>query len=106
MGLLHHHHDGEEKFLFPEFEKKLGQGALHSNVDQHAEFLPQLYELEEYIKAVQQGKQQYKGDEFAAKIDSFSDVFVQHLGDVCFSSRQSSLVLNKIVTLHPGNCDH
>lgn len=85
MDLIHHHHDGEENFLFPEFEKKLGKGALHGNVDQHAEFLPQLYDFEEYIKAVQKGEQQYNGDGFVAKIDSFSDTFVQHLTDVDFS---------------------
>jgi hemerythrin-like domain-containing protein len=81
VGLIHHHHDGEEEFLFPELEKKLGEGALHANVDQHAEFLPQLHDFEEYITAIQNGKQQYNGDEFVGKIGSFSDKLVQHLND-------------------------
>lgn len=90
MGLIHHHHRLEEEFLFPELEKKLGKGALHANVDQHGEFLPQFDDLEEYVKAVKNGKQQYNGDEFVEKINSFSDIIVQHLADVFFSSLSSS----------------
>lgn len=90
MGAIHHHHALEEEFLFPELEKKLGKGALHSNVDQHAEFVPQLHDLEEYIKAVQNGKQHYNGDDFVEKINSFGDVLMQHLADVHFSPLASS----------------
>jgi len=81
VGVIHHHHALEEEFLFPELEKKLGKGALHGNIDQHTEFAPQLHDLEEYIKAVQNGKQDYNGDDFVEKINSFGDVLMQHLAD-------------------------
>jgi hypothetical protein len=90
VGMIHHHHALEEEFLFPELEKKLGKGALHGNIDQHTEFAPQLHDLEEYIKAVQNGKQHYNGDDFAEKINSFSDVLTQHLADVYFLPLASS----------------
>ncbi|KAJ6520972.1 hypothetical protein DFH09DRAFT_1193344 [Mycena vulgaris] len=47
---IHHPHDLEETFLFPEMEKKLGAGALSHNVTQHREFVPQLLELKEYLE--------------------------------------------------------
>jgi hypothetical protein len=90
VGVIHHHHALEEEFLFPELEKKLGKGALHGNIDQHTEFAPQLHDLEEYIKAVQNGKQDYNGDDFVEKINSFGDVLMQHLADVHFSPLASS----------------
>jgi hypothetical protein len=76
--------------LFPELEKKLGEGALHGNIDQHAQFLPRLHDLEEHIKAIQNCKQQYNADDFVAKIDCFSDMLVRHLTDVYFLSLSSS----------------
>jgi hemerythrin-like domain-containing protein len=79
---VHEHHLIEEQFTFPEFEKKLGEGALQHNVDQHAGFLPQFHDLEEYIQAVKDGKKRYNGNEFVEMINSFSDIFVQHLVDV------------------------
>lgn len=82
MGLIHQHHSAEEEFLFPEFEKKLGKGALHSNIDQHATFVPQIHDLEIYIKSVQSGTQKYDGNHFVEIIDSFGDMFVKHLVDV------------------------
>jgi hypothetical protein len=66
---IHHHHDREEQVLFPEFEKKLGEGALHGNIDQHGEFgnLPLICMI---WKAVQNGKQKYNGDDFVTKIST------------------------------------
>ncbi|KAJ7769457.1 hypothetical protein B0H16DRAFT_1715913 [Mycena metata] len=52
---IHHHHDMEETFLFPELKKKLGAGVLSQNVAQHKEFVPQLLELKEYLAAVKAG---------------------------------------------------
>jgi len=80
--MLNLHHGLEEQVLFPELENKMGEGALHRNVDQHEEFLPQFHDWEQYINAVKDGKQQYNADEFVKKIYSFSDTLVQHLSDV------------------------
>jgi len=79
LGLIHHHHDGEEEHLFPELEKKLGKGALHSNVDQHAEFRPQLLDLEEYVKTVQNKEQQLNSDILVGKLNTLCDILVPHL---------------------------
>lgn len=58
---IHHHHDLEETFLFPEMEKKLGEGALSDNVAQHRNFVPQLLELKAYLEAVKSGEAAYGG---------------------------------------------
>ena len=88
--MIYHHHALEEEFLFPEYEKKLGKGAFHGNIDQHGEFGPQLHDLKDYIKAVQRCTQDYIGDDFVQKINSFSDILLQHLADVHFSLLTSS----------------
>lgn len=77
-----HHHHLEETFLFPEYEKKLGKGALAENVEQHERFVPQLAELEQHLKDIQSGKVKFDGDALVEKINSFSDIMVEHLSDV------------------------
>ncbi|KAK7458748.1 hypothetical protein VKT23_009749 [Stygiomarasmius scandens] len=78
---IHHHHDLEEHFLFPELEKKLGNGALSGNVNEHKEFVPQLVELKEYLETVKAGEQKYDGQLLVDKIHSFSDTMVTHLNN-------------------------
>ncbi|KAJ7493148.1 hypothetical protein B0H11DRAFT_1911087 [Mycena galericulata] len=78
---IHHHHDLEEEFYFPELEKKLGKGALSSNVAEHKDFVPQLVELKEYLEAVKIGEAQYDGALLVEKIHSFSDVMFNHLNN-------------------------
>ncbi|THU97141.1 hypothetical protein K435DRAFT_838742 [Dendrothele bispora CBS 962.96] len=76
---IHHHHDLEEQYLFPELEKKLGQGALSGNVEEHKEFVPQLLELKEYLEKVKAGEAKYDATLFVEKIHSFSDIMIAHL---------------------------
>ncbi|KAK2464023.1 hypothetical protein APHAL10511_003967 [Amanita phalloides] len=81
ISTVHHHHNIEETFLFPFFEEKLGKGALQVNVEQHEKFIPQLNELENYLKDVQDGKAKYDGKLVVEKIESFGDIMVEHLRD-------------------------
>jgi hemerythrin-like domain-containing protein len=72
----------EETFLFPKYEEKLGKGALTANYEQHEEFVPQMNQLEELLKAMQAGDVPYDGNLIVEKVHAFSDTMVQHLGDV------------------------
>ncbi|KAF8169124.1 hypothetical protein K438DRAFT_1983441 [Mycena galopus ATCC 62051] len=76
---VHHHHDLEETFLFPELEKKLGAGTLSACVEQHAEFVPDLLELKKHLEVINAGKETYSGSLLVEKINSFSDVMIDHL---------------------------
>ncbi|KAJ7623773.1 hypothetical protein FB45DRAFT_1061644 [Roridomyces roridus] len=67
---IHHHHHLEEELYFPEMEKRLGEGALSGNVEQHHQFVPQLEELQKYLEDAKAGK---------ARINSFGDIMVNHL---------------------------
>ncbi|KAJ6486719.1 hypothetical protein C8R45DRAFT_1098017 [Mycena sanguinolenta] len=76
---IHHHHDLEESFYFPELENKLGAGTLAASVEQHHAFVPQLVQLKEYLEAVKAGKEKYNGVLLVDQIHSFSDVMIDHL---------------------------
>ncbi|KAJ7593085.1 hypothetical protein C8J56DRAFT_823131 [Mycena floridula] len=78
---IHHHHALEEEFYFPEIEKRLGIDTMSANVDQHKAFVPQLHELEEYLKGVQQGSIKYDGEMIVTKLHSFTDPLIEHLND-------------------------
>ncbi|KAJ7761942.1 hypothetical protein DFH07DRAFT_814594 [Mycena maculata] len=81
LGMLHHHHQIEETLLFPFFETKLGLHTMDSNVEQHHAFMDGLTDLETYLKAVQADTETYSGATVIAKLDSFTDVLVEHLRD-------------------------
>jgi len=76
---IHHHHHLEEELYFPEMEKRLGEGALSGNVEQHHQFVPQLEELQKYLEDAKAGKQEYDGALIVEKINSFGDIMVNHL---------------------------
>ncbi|KAJ6617141.1 hypothetical protein B0H10DRAFT_2034265 [Mycena sp. CBHHK59/15] len=76
---IHHHHELEETFYFPEMEKKLGKGALSDNVAQHHAFVPQLVELQQHLEEIKAGKTEYDGRLIVEKIHSFGDTMIDHL---------------------------
>ncbi|TFK33903.1 hypothetical protein BDQ12DRAFT_690420 [Crucibulum laeve] len=78
---LHHHHTLEETLLFPEFEKKLGQGSLSVNIEQHHDFVPQIDELERHLKDIQSEKVKYDGKALVERIDGFGDIMIEHLNE-------------------------
>ncbi|KAF9062719.1 hypothetical protein BDP27DRAFT_1336228, partial [Rhodocollybia butyracea] len=80
LDTIHHHHHIEETFYFPKLEEKLGVGTLSRNYEEHAEFVPQLDELQAYLKTVQNGEAQYDGTLIVERIHSFSDTMILHLG--------------------------
>ena len=63
-------------------EKKLGEGALQGNVEQHKEFIPGLEALNEWCKKVQQGEVEYDGKVFLELVEAFGDTMVAHLHSV------------------------
>ncbi|KAJ6531963.1 hypothetical protein B0H19DRAFT_1189353 [Mycena capillaripes] len=81
LGMLHHHHHIEETLLFPFFETKLGLHAMDHNVEQHHAFMDGLSDLEEYLKGVQASTATYSGQTIIEKLNSFTDVLVEHLRD-------------------------
>ncbi|KAK7046315.1 hemerythrin HHE cation-binding domain protein [Favolaschia claudopus] len=95
---IHHHHDLEETFYFGELEKKLGKGALAGSVEQHHTFVPQLVQLKSYLEDVRAGKEKYDGALIVEKIQSFSDIMVEHLNaeiPVLESSRMRAVFTEK-----------
>jgi hypothetical protein len=72
----------EESFTFPAYEAKLGKGALAVNIEQHEQFVPQVEQLEVYLKDVQEGKEKYDGKRIVDTIESFGDVMLEHLNAV------------------------
>ncbi|KAJ7285152.1 hypothetical protein C8J57DRAFT_1290571 [Mycena rebaudengoi] len=79
--MLHHHHKMEETLLFPFFETKLGLHSMDHNVDQHHGFMAGLEDLEKYFNEVHAGTATYSGPKVIEKLDSFSELLVQHLRD-------------------------
>ncbi|KAJ7455305.1 hypothetical protein B0H11DRAFT_2067585 [Mycena galericulata] len=81
LGMLHHHHQIEETLLFPFFETKLGLHSMDHNVEQHHAFMNGLDDLENYLKEVQAGTATYEGAKIIEKLNSFTDLLVEHLRD-------------------------
>ncbi|TFL03975.1 hypothetical protein BDV98DRAFT_354549 [Pterulicium gracile] len=79
LGNIHHHHDVEEEFYFPELEKKLGKGTLSTNVEEHALFVPKLAEFESFLQDIKSGKDEYDGGLLVERIHAFSDIMFDHL---------------------------
>lgn len=68
----------EEKFLFPECEKRL-PGSMVENVEQHQLFTEGFHEMEEYFTQVQKDPSVYDGDKIQAMIEKFGGIFCTHL---------------------------
>ena len=80
--LVHMHHDNEESMIFPLLEQSIGiDGYMDRNVDQHKLFGSGLMAFDDYVKAVRAGDAQFDGMKVRAIIDSFVEVFIQHLAE-------------------------
>jgi len=78
--LVHMHHDNEESMIFPLLEKNIGiDGYMEKNVDQHKSFGPGLTAFDGYVTDIRAGGAQFDGAKVQAIIDSFGQVFTQHL---------------------------
>ncbi|KAF2204316.1 hypothetical protein GQ43DRAFT_438040 [Delitschia confertaspora ATCC 74209] len=75
---VEHHHQAEEKTLFPELEKFTGNPHIMTmNKDQHDEFLGGLTEFEHYAESTRQ--EQYDWTEAKAQLDGFAPALIRHL---------------------------
>ena len=105
LSVFHHHHSAEETYTFPRFEANLGKGTLEVNIEQHNQFVPQMEDLDKYLRDVQEGKQEYDGQRIVDTINSFGDVMHAHLEAV----RYLWLILQLEGNLSPrfslGNCN-
>ena len=79
-ALLNHHHEIEDTWLFPEFEKLLSiPGAMGSNVAGHDAFLPGLRLFEAYVSRT--APAEYCGMTLRNMLDRFAPLLVEHLHD-------------------------
>jgi hypothetical protein len=80
--ILHHHHSGEEEFLFPRVDQMVGEkDIMAANVEQHHAFQPALDAFMAYVRDCAAGKQAYDGDRIVALIDAFGKILSNHLAD-------------------------
>ncbi|KAF7316658.1 DNA-directed RNA polymerase subunit [Mycena chlorophos] len=86
FSMLHHHHHLEETLIFPILESHMGENAMGHNVEQHHGFMDGLKDLEEYLTAIQEEKASFGASTVLEKLDSFSELLVEHLREVSFES--------------------
>lgn len=78
-GFLHHHHDTEEGFFFPEVEKAIGEkGFMDQNISQHDAFEGKLDMLTKY--AEQTTSADYSPTKLVALIEDMTPPLIEHLG--------------------------
>ena len=77
-SLLDHHHEIEDTWLFPEFERLLAQpGSMGVNVAGHDAFLPGLQLFEAYVTKTR--PEEYCGMTLRNMLDRFAPLLVEHL---------------------------
>jgi hypothetical protein len=76
----HHHHEGEERFFFPECEKR-APGSMSENKGQHEAFMDGFVAMEGYFNQVKKSPEIYDGNKIRKMIETFGPIFVKHLGE-------------------------
>lgn len=77
---MHHHHDAEETFFFPEMANITGvKGIMEQNIDQHRAFTPGFDAFYEYAKTCL--PKDYDGQRVRLLIEDFAQPLTQHLHD-------------------------
>jgi hemerythrin-like domain-containing protein len=80
--LVHHHHAGEEKLIFPDIARITGdKDVMAHNIEQHRAFHKGLDEMNDYLGTIERKEQPYSGQKLKAIIDSFMPVLTEHLHD-------------------------
>lgn len=90
VKMVHHHHEVEESFLFPELEKVSGRpGLMDDPKHQHEMFHDGMVRLEAYTEATSSDEYRWEGQGGVKEIvDSFSKALTDHLYaeiDVCLA---------------------
>jgi hemerythrin-like domain-containing protein len=73
-----HHHTGEERFFFPECEKR-SPGSMVENVEQHHTFMEGFEVMETYFNQVRKNPSSYQPKTVTDMIEKFGEVFSRHL---------------------------
>jgi hypothetical protein len=81
----------EEKFLFPECEKRV-PGSMVQNVEQHQLFHEGFEAMETYFRQVQKTPSLYDGEKVLSIIERFGNVFCRHLQEEIGTLERSKLV--------------
>lgn len=77
-SVVHEHHAGEEKLLFPMLDALTGQtNIMGHSIEQHHELLAGMDEFEKYVRTVT--VDDYSGRILQEIIDGFADALVTHL---------------------------
>jgi hemerythrin-like domain-containing protein len=77
-GWIHEHHEGEEKFFFPQAEEITGvKGLMDVNVGQHHAFMGGLEKFQRFAKETK--VQRYDGSEMRRIIEGFGGELTKHL---------------------------
>ncbi|KAF8153175.1 hypothetical protein B0H34DRAFT_800411 [Crassisporium funariophilum] len=76
LKMIHEHHEGEEKVVFPRLQSKLDMGH---NVEQHEAFHDHMVALEEYMTKVHAGQEKYDAERTRRMVKDFADPLVEHL---------------------------
>lgn len=80
--VLHCHHGGEEKYMFPAVEEMSGEkGIMEVNVSQHEVFHDGIDKYNKYVRDCLKGKEKYDGRELVAIIDEFGSALATHLNE-------------------------
>lgn len=79
---LNHHHDSEEKVLFPALEREIGMmGYLDVASEQHKEFHDGLFALWNYVKAGMSKPEDWRWDEMQKLFEVFMPALLVHLAE-------------------------
>lgn len=81
LTLIHEHHDGEEKVIFPALAREGLANMVEGNVEQHRAFHSAMESLEEYLHSVEKNPAAYDGGKVRDLLKQFADPLVQHLHD-------------------------
>ncbi|CAI6339736.1 unnamed protein product [Periconia digitata] len=77
---VHHHHDAEEKVLFPELQKfTQDANVMKENLEQHQKFFEGMFEFDRYMRELDRNSFDWNATK--AKLDAFAPDLMRHLND-------------------------
>lgn len=75
--VIHEHHTGEEKVLFPRIDALTGEGSMEESAEEHKLFGDGIDEFYKYVSDTK--PEEYDGAKLRSIIDSFAPALIKHL---------------------------
>ena len=75
--VLHEHHTGEEKVLFPSIDAVTGEGSMEESAEEHKLFGDGTDEFYKYVSDTK--PEEYDGTKLRSIIDGFAPALIKHL---------------------------